>query len=72
MKKGGSAVKPNPFVKYVTKEIVEALDERMQYRAKTKKSLSFRKIHLNQFGFRWFGMLPSSLKIAWEKRKKFR
>ncbi|RSL30946.1 YqzE family protein [Salibacterium salarium] len=63
-------MKPNPFVKYVTKEIVEAIDERAQH--KSKSPVRFTKLNLSHIGFRWFGMLPSSFKIAWKKRKKFR
>ncbi|MFZ4452110.1 YqzE family protein [Salibacterium aidingense] len=64
-------MKPNPFLKFITKEMVEALDERMN--KKKRKRKNFRSLfNLKHSGFRWFGMLPFSFKIAWQKRKRIK
>ncbi|WP_175487404.1 YqzE family protein [Alteribacillus persepolensis] len=60
-------MEPNPFVKYITQQIVEALDNRFKRPSKHTRSHK----HGN-FSTRWFGMLPHSLRITWRKMKKIR
>ncbi|MGY4690270.1 hypothetical protein [Salibacterium sp. K-3] len=58
---------PNPLLKDIIKQAVEALEARMGQQKKKKERHGFR---LEQIGFRWFGLLPLSIKVARQKRKK--
>ncbi|MFD2704287.1 hypothetical protein [Salibacterium lacus] len=58
---------PNPFLKYLIMEAVEALETRIGSGKKEKIRHGFRP---ERIGFRWFGLLPLSFKVAWQKRRK--
>ncbi|SFP22572.1 YqzE family protein [Salibacterium halotolerans] len=58
---------PNPFLKYIIKEAVQALETRVDSGKKEKKRHAFRA---ERIGVRWFGLLPLSFKMVWQKRKK--
>ncbi|WP_240378108.1 YqzE family protein [Bacillus piscicola] len=63
-------MEPNPFVKFITKELVEALEKQNDGRSenqdrKRKRPFFPRK---DNFLYRWFGMVPYSLKM-WRKKQ---
>ncbi|SFL67751.1 hypothetical protein [Salibacterium qingdaonense] len=58
---------PNPFLKYLIMEAVEALETKLGGAKKEKKQHDFRP---ERIGFRWFGLLPLSFKVAWQKRRR--
>ncbi|WP_139185879.1 YqzE family protein [Alteribacillus bidgolensis] len=58
---------PHPFVKYLTQQIVEALDNRVTQKSKVSTSKN-----LNNFWTRWFGMLPYSISVTLRKMKRIR
>ncbi|MFB4164823.1 YqzE family protein [Alteribacillus sp. JSM 102045] len=57
-------MKPNPFVKYITQELVEAIDNRLKKTPNVSRSR-----HINNFWTRWFGILPYSVSMVFKKKE---
>ncbi|MDA3131108.1 YqzE family protein [Aliibacillus thermotolerans] len=62
---GCDRIEPHPLVKYLTEEFVQAMDKRLT----TKSTDKIDKKKENKW-VKWFGMIPLSLYIFIQKRKR--
>ncbi|SFE30316.1 YqzE family protein [Alteribacillus iranensis] len=58
-------MKPHPFVKFITEEIVGAIDQKNDRSKKTKSTTT-----KEGFWSKWFGMVPYSVKMSWKQRRR--
>ncbi|MFC5713348.1 YqzE family protein [Thalassorhabdus alkalitolerans] len=60
-------MQPNPFIQYLIERFVEAIEEPEDTRKQRKIK---RKEERPPLLFRWFGLLPTAIKVTFQKQKR--
>lgn len=63
----GMAIKTDDYIKYLTEKVVAYMDTPRDVRKEKKVLLKSTR---EPWPVRWFGMVPLSVHIWWEKRKR--
>ncbi|MBB5173101.1 YqzE family protein [Texcoconibacillus texcoconensis] len=59
-------MKTNDYVKYLTEQVVQYVDQPVDERRETKRAKREAKLPRK---YQWFGLLPFALELSWKNRK---